>query len=107
MQAKVAVIGDADFVMPFAAIGADTFAVGDAPGSAAETAADVLKENYALLVVAENVAPDIRDVLADYADAPTPAVVVVPFTTESKGFATESLAEILKMATGINIMQED
>ena len=104
MQAKVAVIGDADFVMPFAAIGADTFAVGDAPDQAA---AEVLKENYALVVVAENIAPVIQDVLADYKDAPTPAVVVVPFTTESKGFATESLAEILKMATGVNIMQED
>ena len=107
MQGKVAVIGDADFVMPFAAIGADTFAVGDAPGSTVETAAKVFKENYALVVVAENIAPAVQDVLADYANAPTPAVVVVPFTTESKGFATESLAETLKMATGINIMQED
>ena len=107
MQAKVAVIGDADFVMPFAAIGVDTFPVGDAPGSHADTAAKVFKDNYALVVVAENIAPAVQDVLADYKDDPTPAVVVVPFTTESKGFATKSLAEILKMATGINIMHEE
>ena len=93
--------------MPFAAIGADTFAVGETADQAAQTAAEVFKDNYALVVVAENIAPAIEDVLADYADAPTPAVVVVPFTTESKGFATESLAEILKMATGINIMREE
>ena len=107
MEAKVAVIGDADFVMPFAAIGADTFAVGDTADQAVEAAAKVFKENYALIVAAENIAPTIQDVITDYSDAPTPAVVVVPFTTESKGFATESLAEVLRMATGINIMQED
>jgi len=30
--------------------------------------------------------------------------VVVPFTTESEGFATEALGEVLKLATGIDIL---
>jgi hypothetical protein len=35
----------------------------------------------------------------------TPCVVVVPFTTEPSGVATESLGRLLKIATGINILQ--
>ena len=33
--------------------------------------------------------------------------MVVPFTTESEGFATQALGEVLKMATGINILQNN
>jgi hypothetical protein len=31
----------------------------------------------------------------------------VPFTTEPTGFATATLTKSLKMATGINILQND
>jgi hypothetical protein len=32
-------------------------------------------------------------------------VVIVPFTAEPSGVATESLGRMLKMATGINILK--
>ena len=107
MEGKVAVLGDADFVMPFSALGVDTFAVGDSREQIGEAATQIVKENYALAVVAENVAPAAEEVFAGTGDRPTPCVVVVPFTTESEGFATEALGKVLKMATGINILQND
>lgn len=105
MEGKVAVIGNADFVMPFSALGVDTFSVEQTAGQIKEAAREIAKQHYALVVVAENIAAAADEVFSDYKDAPTPCIVVVPFTTASEGYATEALAEVLKTATGINIMQ--
>jgi vacuolar-type H+-ATPase subunit F/Vma7 len=103
MQGKIAVLGDTDFVMPFAALGIDTYAVGD-EADVVENAKKIIQGKYALILVAENIALAADAVFADYEDSATPCVLVVPFTTESKGFAAEALAKVLKMATGINIL---
>ncbi len=107
MEGKVAVLGDADFVMPFSALGVDTYSVGQAAEQLLESANKIISEKYALVVVAENIAPTLEEVFSTQMDTPTPCIVVVPFTTESKGFATAALAKSLKMATGINILQND
>jgi vacuolar-type H+-ATPase subunit F/Vma7 len=104
---KVAVLGDADFVMPFSALGLDTFAVGPGAGEAIESAGRILDGKYALVVVAENTAPLVEEVFSAQQNIPTPSIIVVPFTTESEGFATRVLGEVLRMATGINIIQND
>jgi len=107
MEGKIAVLGDTDFVMPFSALGVDTFAVEQTPAEIAESARKIVDENYALVVVAENIAPRTEEVFAAYRDKPTPCVVVVPFTTESEGYATQALGQVLKMATGIDILRND
>lgn len=104
MEGKIAVLGDTDFVTPFAALGVDTYTVtGEA--DVIENAKKIIQGKYALILVAENIAPAADTVLADYEGLATPCVLVVPFTAESEGFATEALAKVLKMATGINILQ--
>ena len=105
MESKIAVLGGTDFVMPFSALGVDTYPVGLTAGDIDESAKKIITEKYALVVVAENVAPKAEEVFADYQDTATPCIVVVPFTTESKGYATQALGKVLKMATGINILQ--
>lgn len=107
MEGKIAVLGDTDFVMPFSALGVDTFAVEQTPDEIVESARKIVDENYALVVVAENIAPRAEEVFADFRDKPTPCVVVVPFTTESEGYATQALGQVLKMATGIDILKND
>ncbi|MHC4418731.1 MAG: hypothetical protein ACYSU6_09130 [Planctomycetota bacterium] len=95
MEGKVAVLGSADFVMPFSALGVDTYLAGQTDEEMAET------------VVAENIAPAIQEAFSAQMDAAIPCIVVVPFTTESEGFATQALAQVLKIATGVNIMQDN
>ena len=104
-MSKIAVLGDTDFVMPFSALGLDTFAVGQTAGDITENARKIIEDKYALVVVAENIAPAVEEIFSTQASSPTPCIVVVPFTTESTGFATRALGEALKMATGINILQ--
>ena len=105
MEQKISVIGSTDFVMPFSALGVDTYPVGQVAGDIAESAKKIISEKYALVVVAENIAPAAQEVFSASQDAPIPCIVVVPFTTESEGFATQALEEVLKIATGINILQ--
>ncbi len=105
MEGKIAVLGSTDFVMPFSALGVDTYPVGQIAGDIAENAKKIISEKYALVVVAENIAPAAEEVFSAYEGMPTPCIIVVPFTTESTGFATQALGEVLRMATGINILQ--
>jgi vacuolar-type H+-ATPase subunit F/Vma7 len=71
MEGKVAVIGSSDFVMPFSALGVDTFAVGETPQKIAESAKQVAEQGYALVVVAENIASAVDEVFAGYQHADT------------------------------------
>lgn len=105
MEGKVAVFGSADFVMPFSALGLDTFPVEPEAGKVQETAERILKERYSLVVVAENIARHAQPVFDTTARKASPCVVVVPFTTEPTGIATESLGRMIKLATGINILE--
>jgi len=105
MDGKAAVLGSADFVMPFAALGIDAFAVEAESQKVVGAAQEILKRRYTLVIVAENVAAAAQTVFETAQKRVTPCVVVVPFTTEPSGLATESLGRLLKMATGINILQ--
>jgi len=103
---KIAVLGDVDFVLPFSALGVDTFSVSQASDEITDVAKNIIDGKYALIVVAENIAPAVEQIFADLQNLPTPCIVVVPFTTESEGFATQALAKVLKLATGIDILQD-
>jgi vacuolar-type H+-ATPase subunit F/Vma7 len=106
-EGKVAILGQEDFVMPFSALGADTYAVSDISDEIAAAAREVAAKNYTLIVLAENIAAHVEEAFEASQQAATPCIVVVPFTTESTGFANRALGEVLKMATGINILQEN
>jgi vacuolar-type H+-ATPase subunit F/Vma7 len=107
MEGKVAVLGNADFVMPFSALGVDTYLAEQTDEKMAESAEKIISGRYALVVVAENIAPAIQEAFSAQMDTAIPCIVVVPFTTESEGFATQALAQVLKIATGVNIMQDN
>jgi len=106
MEGKIAVLGDTDFVMPFSALGVDTYAVSGPPEQITEAATNIVSQSYALVVVAEDIAPTAQEAFSASQDMPTPCIVVVPFTAESKGFATQTLGEALKVATGIDILRD-
>lgn len=104
MDTKVAVLGDSDFVMAFSALGLEAFAVEDNQESVAESAEKILTEEFGLVVVAENIAGMANMVFERTQRDAVPCVVVVPFLRESEGFATKALGQVLKAATGIDII---
>jgi len=105
MEGKVAVLGDTDFVMPFFSLGLHTFAVGGGRDEIIEKAEHIVEEKYALVVVSEDIAPLANEVFSEYDNKAMPCVVVVPFTRQSKGYATGELGRVLRMATGVDILK--
>lgn len=104
MEGKVAVLGGSDFVMAFKALGLDGFAVETKTEEVQTAAREILKKKYGLVVVAENIAAMTEEVFEPVQKKPTPSIVVVPFLSESSGYAIQSLGQALKLATGINIL---
>lgn len=104
MEGKAAVLGSPDFVMPFSALGMDTFATEADPAQVQDKAETIVRAKYALVIVAENVASQAQPVFEKTQRSATPCVVIAPFTSEPSGVATESLGKMLKLATGINIL---
>lgn len=104
MDGKVAVLGDSDFVMPFSALGLDTYPVEQNNEQILENAKKIIDEKYSLIVVAEDKAKIAEQVFSTVQKQSVPAVVVVPFTQEPEGFAMRELGNVLKMATGIDIL---
>jgi len=105
MQGKVAILGNADFVMAYSALGVDCFAVEDKNEQIVSTAQKIINEKYVLVIISENIAAAAQEVFGQFITKPVPCVLVMPFTTESNGFALKSLSQLLKIATGINILQ--
>ena len=103
MESKVAAFGSSDFVMPFSALGLDTFVVDADNEQTVEMAEKILAQRYGLVVVAENIAEAANEVFQKTVKQAVPCVVVVPFTTQSEGFATEALGRVLRLATGIDV----
>jgi len=106
MEGKIAVLGDTDFVTPFSALGVDTYSAGETREQTIEAAKKIMSDKYALIIVAEDKLKAVEEVFTTCENLPTPCIVAVPFTTESQGLATEALGKVLKMATGINILQK-
>ncbi|MBN1125200.1 MAG: hypothetical protein JXA82_09335 [Sedimentisphaerales bacterium] len=105
MQGKVAVLGGADFTMAFSALGLDTFPVEAVREQVDQAAREIVDSHYSLVVVAENIAPMAQEAFEPIQRKPSPCVVVVPFLSESSGYAGETLGKALKLATGINILE--
>ena len=105
MEGKVAVLGDADFVMPFSALGLDTFAVEEQADQISQAAEQITKAGYSLILAAENIAGFVEEIFAQQQKKTLPAIVIVPFTADPTGAATKSLGQTIKMAAGIDILK--
>jgi len=93
--------------MPFTALGLDIFTVEPNRQSIEQNANKILQDSYVLIIIAEDIADVAGPVFAQKQKAAVPCVLVLPFMSESTGFAFQKLGEVLKMATGINILQNN
>ena len=102
MSVQIAALGPKDFVMPFGAAGAKTFAAENAEQAKAHAQA-MLKEDFAVILVYEGLAEDVGPVFESVQEEPTPCVVTLPFIEPSTGEAVQQLRVALRRATGTDI----
>lgn len=105
MEGRIAAIGERDLVLPLKAVGVDIF-----PTSIPEEATNLLKklaqEGYAIIMITENLAASMQEVMRNYQNQPVPSIVPVPSTLGSEGFAMTRLREAIKRAVGTDILAE-
>ena len=102
MNARIAAIGPKDFVTPFGAVGAVTFPV-ENDAQAREQAQAMLKENFAVILLHEALAPALAPIFETVQEQPTPCIVALPFIEPSTGEAVQQLRTALRRATGTDI----
>ena len=104
---KFAVIGDGESVTAFMAIGAAVFSVTD-EYQAADTLRRLSKsDEYAVILVTENYAAKMEQLMQKLKEQAFPAVLPIPGATGSNGFGMAGLKKDVEKAVGVDILFND
>ena len=103
---KIAVIGGADTVIGFKALGLDVFAA-STQEEAREAMRRVTRESedqYAIIYVEENLAGYLEHEIARYKDVPSPAIILIPGREGPLGLGQSALKAAVEKAVGTDIV---
>ena len=102
---KIAVIGGADTVIGFKALGLDTRPVATLD-EARETLHRLTREpdDYAIIYIEEVLAQELQHEIDRYKDSPKPAIIVIPGRNGSIGLGQSALRAAVERAVGTNIL---
>ena len=102
---KIAVIGGAETVIGFKALGLDAFAVSSAE-EARQTFKGITGEGteYAIIYIEENLAQELAHEIDRFKDSPVPAIILIPGRDGSLGLGTEALKAAVERAVGTNLL---
>ena len=100
---KIAVMGDQDSVLGFKALGLEV-----CPAATAEEGRQALhrmvKENYAIIYMTEQLAAQMSADIARYKDALTPAIILIPGKEGSLGIGMAGVKTAVERAVGADIL---
>ena len=101
---KFAVIGDSESVTAFMAIGATVYKVADE-----YEASDILRkisktDEYAVILVTENYAAKMEQLMQKLKEQPYPAVLSIPGASGSNGFGMAGVRKDVEKAVGVDIL---
>lgn len=103
---KIAVIGGADSVAGFKALGLDTFPASD--GAEARRLlhdlAKIEEDPYLIIYMEETLAQSIQDDVRRYNSMPSPAVILIPGRDGPIGLGQNALQQAVEKAVGSNIL---
>lgn len=100
---KIAVIGDKDSVLGFRALGLDVYPVEDAE-EARRTLHNLARENCAIIYLTEQLAVQLRQEIARYQEALTPAIILIPGKEGSLGIGMAGVKNAVERAVGADIL---
>lgn len=100
---KIAVLGDADSVLGFKALGLDVFPV-DSVADAKATLHRLAKDGFAIVYLTEQMAVHMEDDLVRYKDDLTPAVILIPGKEGSLGIGMANVKKSVERAVGADIL---
>jgi len=106
-MSRIAIVGDAVSVAGFRPLGLATFAV-ERPADARGHWEELASGEFAIVFVTEPVYEQIADLVAETADAPVPAVTVIPGVGSAGGVGGAKLDGAIERALGTKMpVRED
>ncbi|MDO8886284.1 V-type ATP synthase subunit F [Candidatus Oleimmundimicrobium sp.] len=105
-MSKVALIGDKTSVLGFQALGFDAYPVTE-PREARNIWSEVKDSNYTVIMVTEEIYREIEDLLIEFADKFTPAVLIIPPAKGGQGVGFQRMKKIVEKAVGMDILSEE
>lgn len=103
---RIAVMGDATSVAGFRLLGFSAIAL-ERPDDARERWQEVVSGGYGAVFVTEPVYAAIEDLVAEMADAPVPAVTVIPAAGSAGGVGAAKLDRAIERALGTSVPQRE
>ena len=101
---KIAVLGERESVMGFAALGLAVFPVDSAEEAAVFHRLTRQSDAYAIIYVTETYAEALHAQIEKYASSVTPAVILIPGAGGCKGLGMNALNAAVERAVGSNIL---
>ena len=103
MANNIGVIGERDAVLAFKALGLNVV-----PTQSAEEASQAVnrlaKAGCAIIFITETTASAIGETISKYKTTPLPAIIPIPGSSGSNGFAMSQLRANMEKAVGANIL---
>ncbi len=102
---NVAVLGDRDSILCFKAVGVDVFPAAG-PEEAAKIFGELVRGEYAVIFVTEQLAVGLDEQIREVAYRPLPSVVLIPNSKGSLGHGSRHIRDVVKKAVGADIFAE-
>ena len=102
---KIAVVGGAETVMGFKALGLEACPVANAE-EARRTLHRLTRESedYAIIYIEENLAQELEREIDKYKDVPKPAIILIPGREGPLGLGQSALTAAVERAVGSDIL---
>ena len=100
---KIGVIGDRESVLGFKAVGLDVFPC-DSSEEAKKVLNKVVKDDYAIIYVTEQLYQDMTEEASEYKDRKLPAIIPVPSKDGTLGIGVQGVKKSVERAVGADIL---
>lgn len=103
MEYRIAVLGSRDSILGFQALGLSAFPI-ENPEEARTVLHRIVKEDYGIIYLTEDLAKDLEKDIARYQDVPIPAIILIPGGNGPLGIGAEKIEEAVGRAVGADIL---
>lgn len=100
---KIGVVGDAESILGFKAVGFDIFPVSSA-AEAEQTIDALAKDDYGVIYIVEDLAEKIIPATDKYKDDRLPAIIPIPGKSGSTGMGMANVKKSVERAIGADIL---
>jgi len=106
MQTKIAVIGDRGSILGFKAVGFKVFEA-EAGQSIMDLTAQLVKDDYGIIFVTEEIMAENLDVVERYKDDKLPAIIPIPSRNGTLGIGMDNIHKNVERAVGADIFNNN